>query len=133
MIWSTLHFIYVVFSVYLFFFLLPVIDIFLIDIHIMNGFNLLFPRLWCRCCCQNRTKSWEKFFFCKKKKCCNFSYFPPEISYLYPQSFVPCIDMLLFLCQSTHFLLHIYLLLWFFFVSNFIFMKTTKKSANIYL
>lgn len=51
MIWSTLHFIYVVFSVYLFFFLLPVIDIFLIDIHIMNGFNLLFPRLWCRCCC----------------------------------------------------------------------------------
>lgn len=42
MIWSTLHFIYVVFSVYLFF-LLPVIDIFLIDIHIMNGFNLLFP------------------------------------------------------------------------------------------
>lgn len=43
MIWSTLHFIYVVFSVYLFFFLLPVIDIFLIDIHIINGFNLLFP------------------------------------------------------------------------------------------
>lgn len=23
-------------------------------------------------------------FFSVKKKCCNFSYFPPEISYLYP-------------------------------------------------
>lgn len=75
----------------------------------------------------------RNFFSVKKKHVAIFSYFPPEISYLYPESFVPCIDMLLFLCQSTHFLLHIYLLLWFFFVSYFIFMKTTKKSANIYL
>lgn len=75
----------------------------------------------------------RNFFSVKKKTCCNFFIFSPRNILFVSLEFCSMYRYVAFLCQSTHFLLHIYLLLWFFFVSYFIFMKTTKKSANIYL
>lgn len=87
MIWSTLHFIYVVFSVYLFFFLLPVIDIFLIDIHIMV-LIYCFPDSGVDAVVRIEPSHGRKFFSVKKKHVAIF--------HIFPQKYLICILRVLF-------------------------------------
>lgn len=82
MIWSTLHFIYVVFSVYLFFFLLPVIDIFLIDL------IYCFPDSGVDAVVRIEPSHGRNFFSVKKKML--------QFFHIFPQKYLICILRVLF-------------------------------------